>query len=121
MLSLILYLILIPGLREPEPDWRGKGYLGVQLQENAEVQVTKVMPNTPAERAGLQEGDIILRVGDAEPQGLAETIREISQHRPGTVLRLEVKRGEQTVKLRLKVTIRPEEAGPVPMITPEPE
>jgi len=110
----LLLAVAFPALPDPEPDERGKGYIGVKLQEAESVRVAQVMPNTPAERAGLQVDDVVLRVGDQTPTSMADMIRVIGYHRPGSLMKLEIRRGEQTLKLKLKVAVRPEDAGPIP-------
>jgi len=113
-----LWILMFPALPDPEPDSRGKGYVGVTLEENEGLRITKVLPNTPASRAGLQEGDVILRINNHEPENLSDAIRNIGYNRPGNVVPIEIRRGDDVLKLKIKVTIRPSDAGPIPVPIP---
>ncbi len=64
-----------------------------------QVKITEVVPETPAERAGLQPGDLILSA-DGEPidEGLTE-LHEIIQAAPEETVELEIKRSGETRSL----------------------
>ncbi|RMH41555.1 MAG: PDZ domain-containing protein [Gammaproteobacteria bacterium] len=72
------------------------------------VQITQVYPNSPAEKAGLREGDIIVRVNGQAIGDLPKFIRWVSRLEPGEQLTLEVLRQNADGKrehLRLSVTL----------------
>jgi S1-C subfamily serine protease len=53
-------------------------WLGVNVEENhGRVFVTRITPESPAEKAGLKMGDIILTVNQKEVTGLADFYRKI--------------------------------------------
>jgi regulator of sigma E protease len=66
------------------------------------VRVMRLIDNYPAQAAGLQEGDIILKINDAAINSI-EKLREIVSASPDEALQFSVQRGEQT----LVVTIVP--------------
>ncbi|MBN2126604.1 MAG: RIP metalloprotease RseP [Deltaproteobacteria bacterium] len=68
-------------------------------------EIGQVRENSPAERAGLQKGDVILSVQGKAVQGWAE-IKEIVQDNAGSPLELIIKRGEGHMGIR----VVPEEA-----------
>jgi serine protease Do len=91
------------------------GYHGIVLVPNV-VQTTpayveEVMPGSPAAQAGLRPDDLIVYVeGELVPS--IKAFREIiRQTRPGTVLRLEVQRGNRLQTINLKLTEHPKQKG----------
>jgi putative serine protease PepD len=81
-----------------------RAYLGVRLQETDEgVRLSAVLPDEPAEAAGLENGDLVLEA-DGEAVDSADDIQgAVSAHKPGEKLELKVRRGdsEQTVTVTL--------------------
>jgi serine protease Do len=64
--------------------------------------VREVKPGSAASQAGVQRGDVILKVDDAEVNTPAALTRAIGRVDSGTVARLVLRRGEQTVFLGLR-------------------
>ncbi len=64
---------------------------------------TSVVPGGPADRAGIEEGDVITEVDGTPVRGGEELIVKIRSHRPGDRLELTVERGgrERTVEVVL--------------------
>lgn len=84
-------------------------FLGVMTEavENG-LEVTDVSKNSPAEIAGLQVGDLILKVDDEKmesPDGLQKLIRS---KRPGDVVRIQIKRGEKKQKINATLGLKKE-------------
>ncbi len=65
--------------------------------------ITEVMPDTPAERAGLQKDDVITAVGDQPVNDGIALIVAIRTHRPGETVEMSVTRDgdEQVVEVEL--------------------
>ncbi len=79
-------------------------YIGVQGSESSDAaRVAAVFPGTPAEKAGLKTGDIIVKFGDKEIKTFVELIQLVGEERPGNQVKLRVKRGEKTLNLRLVI------------------
>src|SRR5262249_20203329 len=54
----------------------GKGILGVKLVEvDGKVIINEVIPNTSAAKAGLQTGDILVKVGTTDIKSLADALK----------------------------------------------
>lgn len=74
---------------------RKGGKLGVAGHPNAvPCQVTMVQPGSAADRAGLQVGDIVVKIADKPIKNFEELTAEIGTHGPGAKLVLEVIRGQ---------------------------
>jgi hypothetical protein len=88
---------------------RGRGamaYLGVIPDYAAKqegVRVSGVREGSPASKAGLTEGDVIIRLGEkpiTDVEALSEALREF---RPGQVVSVIVRRGDQEVVLMVEL------------------
>jgi S1-C subfamily serine protease len=83
------------------------GYLGVTTGENSGSQpgalVTQVQPGSPAEKAGLKDGDVVYQIGDQAIRNYIELQAQVRQHRPGDTVQLQVHRNgdDVTVKVTL--------------------
>jgi PDZ domain-containing secreted protein len=84
-------------------------FLGVMTEAvETGLEVTDVSKNSPAETAGLQEGDVILKVSDEKmdsPEALQKLIRS---KRPGDVVRIQIKRGEKKQKINVTLGLKKE-------------
>ena len=62
-----------------------KGFVGMALGlegNELEVAIQSVIPNSPAEKAGLKAGDIVLSVGDERAQDLQITVDAVRRTMP---------------------------------------
>ena len=79
--------------------------IGTTIEENEDglIQVVNVLPNTPAERAGVQVGDIFLRVNGEDVTEL-NTLELVTKVRgpSGTVVDITFMRGEEEVTYSLE-------------------
>jgi S1-C subfamily serine protease len=96
------------------------GALGVRAADSASPRgaaVTEVLPDTAASRAGVQPGDILVRIDDTRVPDTATLVAEVAGRRPDEVVRLELRRGDDTVTLRVKLDAAAT-AGTTPGATP---
>jgi C-terminal processing protease CtpA/Prc len=72
-----------------------KGMVGIQFsQREGQFFIFKVFKNSPAEKAGLKEGDILLRIGDKDLTGLMTAdVMNLFNGEPDTEVDVLVKRG----------------------------
>jgi serine protease Do len=99
-----------------------RGYIGAYLQDvnpdlakafnvpgNEGVVITRVDPNTPAEKAGLKEGDVVTKVNGEPVQDTAAMRLKIASMAPGTSVNLHVIRSGKPMDLAVTLAERPSE------------
>jgi aminopeptidase YwaD len=64
------------------------------------VQLSGVRPGSPAEKAGLKAGDIIVKFGGKTIRNVQEYTIALTEHKPGDEVEIVVKRGNETVTLK---------------------
>jgi S1-C subfamily serine protease len=121
-LTLIAALSLgAPALKEKEPLGSGPGYLGITFQkDDVGLMITDVKADGPAAKAGVKVNDVVLAVEGTSLRD-AETgdfVKMVGGMRPGTVIALEVKRGADTLTLKVKLGVRPKDFSPTPVPIP---
>ncbi len=85
---------------------RGMSSLGIVPDYAAEVsgvRVASVRPDSPAARAGIQSGDVILKIADTaitNLEGLADALR---RHRPGETVSITILREETELELKVQL------------------
>jgi S1-C subfamily serine protease len=109
-LHLCALLLLVPAPKDPLPDDKGKAFLGVRLVDNNGVHVTHVEPGSPAEKAGIRTDDHILAIDSVKAPTVNDAREIIARLRPGNVASVEVRRGEQSLTIKVQVGVRPETA-----------
>lgn len=105
----------VPGgggaLAVPNPNG---GYLGVQFDMDAlGVRVQLVVPKTPAEKVGLKKDDMILALQGKSVAAIEEFQALMQQQKPGDVVTLKVKRGEEELELKPLLDKRPANRGDI--------
>ena len=111
-----------------------RGYLGVEIgpitpemQENMELAnrrgayVNSVTAGGPAERGGLEAGDIVLSLNGRDLEDQTDLTRRVGQAKPGDALRLEILRDGRRQTLNVRSGTRPGQAELNGSATPEPE
>jgi len=71
--------------------------------------INGVVPNGPADKAGVQAGDVITAIGDTKIRAGHDLLRTILRHGVGERLSLEVRRAEKTKQMTLVTGERPNE------------
>jgi C-terminal processing protease CtpA/Prc len=89
-----------PGTKGPPV---GVGMLLVELDEEDEIMVDKLLPDGPADRAGVQIGDVILSVDGKSAAGkrTADLVDWIVGDE-GTTVKMQFRRGGKSVSLVLR-------------------
>jgi S1-C subfamily serine protease len=65
------------------------------------MKLSGVRPDAPAARAGLQAGDVIVRVGKHEVGNVHDFMYSLQDLEPGREVEVEVDRGGSRVKLKV--------------------
>src|SRR5262245_2029552 len=85
-------VVLTPQVRaEDMPE----GAIGVQLRTDAdtgEAVVKMVVADSPAAKAGIKEGDAVLKVADTAVKGAEEAVKEVVKYKPGDKVKIVIKR-----------------------------
>lgn len=114
----------------PQLKTRGKvirGWLGVYiqaltpelaksfgLQKAQGAVITQVMKDSPAARAGLKEGDIIIQYRGKKIKDIRELPRLVAITPPGTKVEIKVLRNGRIKNIRVKIGTMPEEEAALP-------
>jgi serine protease Do len=101
-----------------------RGYLGAQIQDvTADIAaslgvathegalVDDLTPGGPAERAGLQTGDLVLKANGHVVTSASDLTRQVGLAHGGEIIRLEVRRDGKVREIAVKSGIRPTEAS----------
>lgn len=101
-----------------------RGFLGVSLEESPTVQgaiIDSVEPNSPAEQAGLQPRDVIVKAGDKSVASVNQLRVAISQTQPGTRMLVKALRNGRELDFYVTLDLREDSsASPIPGILLEP-
>ena len=73
------------------------------VNDPAGCRLTEVDENSPASRAGLKVGDVVLKVNGREIKVAAVFRRWVDEAKPGETLNLQIKRGEEVLSVKLKL------------------
>jgi serine protease Do len=92
---------------DDDPD-RPRAYVGAKLTDDpAGCRLSGVEDNSPAAKAGLKAGDLLLRVEGRDLLVAASFWRWVTEAGPGGTLTLEVKRGEKLLTVQMKLPSDP--------------
>ena len=111
-----------------------RGWLGVGIQDVSQdlaqafklkntkgCLITAVMEDTPAQRAGMLKGDVVVRINDKLIQNSNHLRNEIANAGAFTEIDLELIREGKSINIKLKLDERPQNVGRVkmtPQLTP---
>ncbi len=97
-------------------------YIGVSVQDltpqlkaakgivaNQGAIVTNVMKGYPADKAGLQAGDVIIKLNGKKIEGKDQLINDLLMYNPGDVVTLTIERNKKDMDVMVKLTSWPNE------------
>jgi S1-C subfamily serine protease len=76
---------------------------GLNVDEDQGVLIAKVMPNSPAAKAGLRAGDVIQKINDQPVKDAEDVQKSVESSQVGSNLQLELRRNQKD----MKVTVQP--------------
>ena len=87
-----------------------RGWLGIFLTERkGKIVVKDVVDKSPAIKAGIKKGDIIVTFNKKEAGDLNNFIETVKATKPGTKVQIKVKRGKRTLSLKVIIGKRPQD------------
>lgn len=92
------------GLRVSDIDSKTIERFGLKDDDVAGVVITDIESGGSAEKAGLQRGDIIVKVNEENIDVKSDFDEQISYYRPGDKLNITYKRGDKTAEKQLTLT-----------------
>lgn len=75
---------------------------GTDLKVENGVYIAEIVANTPAQRAGIQTGDVITKVGDIEITSMADLNKSLYKYSVGDSTKIEVNRSGRSTTLDVK-------------------
>lgn len=98
-------------VENPQAQRKAGAYLGVELdpRNRRSAVVTRVAPNSPAAKAGLQAGDRIFAVNDEPVASVGQLVNLIGRLQPGQVVEIQFQRAH-----RVEVSLGQRAAAPKP-------
>ncbi|GIW93031.1 MAG: hypothetical protein KatS3mg110_1072 [Pirellulaceae bacterium] len=83
---------------------RGAPYIGVRGDPDVEeARIAEVEPGQPADKAGIQVGDVVVKFDGQEVKTFSDLAKLVSECEPGEVVKVVVRRGEELVELELVI------------------
>ena len=106
--------------KQPQPPPTNQGFLGgkfapvegqvaeeLGLEEQDGVVVVEVVPDSPAEKAGLKQKDILKKIDDKEIEDIDAFRAALRGKKPGETLKLTVLREKETKDISVTLGERP--------------
>ncbi len=79
-------------------------FFGVYLDERAsDAKIEEVQRNTPASRAGVKDGDVVLSFGGKKVENNRQLRARIRERKIGDKVTVKIKRGEETLDLEVEL------------------
>ena len=86
---------------------RGGPFVGDQSDPESEAaKIAVVVEGSPAEKAGIEVGDVVVGFDDKEISTFQELVNEVRKHKPKDKVKIVVQRGEEKLSLELVIGTR---------------
>jgi serine protease Do len=107
--AMMIGLCALSGLAQtPRVVVMGGTYIGVAMQEHADggVEITVVEPESPAEKAGLKVGDVVLRYNGQKVEGNEQFARLVRETPAGREAKIDINRAGAPLSVTVRVAQR---------------
>jgi|GEM_PF-5052563 len=84
-----------------------RGWLGVRILDDAQVRIGAVGEGTPAEKAGLQKGDVVVAYNGKNIADTNELVDIVASTRPGAAVVVTITRDGNEQDVTVQVGVRP--------------
>jgi uncharacterized protein (TIGR03067 family) len=87
-----------------------RGFVGLALKVDdatSEIVVASIVPDSPAKKADLKEGDVLLEVAGVKASKLLGTVEAIRKIKPGSELAISLRRGDREKEITVKADLFP--------------
>ncbi len=102
IVAIMRFVTALAGIGPPPPP-QPRGFFGFELDQGDKlVRVARVLADSPAAKAGLQKGDVIVRVESSDVAAVSEVLERVSKITAGKSLNITIERGKE--KHELKIT-----------------
>ena len=91
----------------PEVQKKLRESQGLNITTDQGVLIAKVMPNSPAEQAGIKAGDILQRIGERILDNPGEVQKAVEKTQVGEILHLQIERNGNPLSLSVEVGVLP--------------
>jgi S1-C subfamily serine protease len=92
-------------------DWQISPDALLQLPERDGALVQRVLPESPAETAGLKRGDLVVRIADQPVLNPSALLQAVERAEVGQPLALKVVRGQKELQLSIRPAALPEKGS----------
>jgi hypothetical protein len=101
MVKALTFVAALAGVG-PAPPPQPRGFFGFEMiQDDKIVLVSRVLKDSPAEKAGLMKGDRILRAGGADVTSIQSVLDKAAKLTAGKTLNLAIERGDDKKDLTI--------------------
>ncbi len=85
-----------------------KSQKNIDIDANKGILIVGIVPNSPADNAGLRSGDIIQKIGDQQVNKADEVQQIVAQTHAGDRLPLSIQSNDKQRQIEVKVSVLPE-------------
>jgi photosystem II stability/assembly factor-like uncharacterized protein len=93
--------------------WPGGVFLGFMGEsvEDAGIKITRIVEGSPAEKAGLKEGDLVTALGGKPMRTYADLMAQLRDHKAGDKVKAKISRAGKSSEVEITLTNRPAGGG----------
>ena len=103
-----------PDKQKKEAPDEDRGFMGVKYNPESEgtgLLVVEVIPDTGAAKAGIKDGDRVIKINDKEIKSVDDVMGQLGTMKPGQTVNVVVKRGDKEMKFTVTLGKRPKDEG----------